>query len=169
MGGFGETPTGIRQGSVENTSSLKNVLALPGLSPGHWKGATTKGPKWGGVGTVEAQRARSETAAVLNTGREACRRCKGLGKAALSSLRSRKHMGQRWECHGLLREWQQDVSCCFSLPQTLQEIFQTEMAIESIRKAIKEKSAFLKVAQTRMDERTRRPNIELCRDIAQLR
>ncbi|NP_001019910.1 tektin-3 [Rattus norvegicus] len=55
------------------------------------------------------------------------------------------------------------------LSKTLQEIFQTEMAIESIRKAIKEKSAFLKVAQTRLDERTRRPNIELCRDIAQLR
>ncbi|XP_059126896.1 tektin-3 [Peromyscus eremicus] len=55
------------------------------------------------------------------------------------------------------------------LSKTLQEIFQTEMTIESIKKAIKEKSAFLKVAQTRLDERTRRPNIELCRDIAQLR
>ncbi|XP_003496394.1 tektin-3 isoform X1 [Cricetulus griseus] len=54
------------------------------------------------------------------------------------------------------------------LSKTLQEIFQTEMSIESIRKAIKEKSAFLKVAQTRLDERTRRPNIELCRDMAQL-
>ena len=53
--------------------------------------------------------------------------------------------------------------------QTLQEIFQTEMTIESIKKAIKDKSAFLKVAQTRLDERTRRPNIELCRDMAQLR
>lgn len=55
------------------------------------------------------------------------------------------------------------------LVQTLQEIFQTEMTIESIKKAIVEKSAFLKVAQTRLDERTRRPNIELCRDMAQLR
>ncbi|XP_004603944.1 tektin-3 [Sorex araneus] len=55
------------------------------------------------------------------------------------------------------------------LAKTLQEIFQTEMTIESIKKAIKEKSAFLKVAQTRLDERTRRPNIELCRDMAQLR
>ena len=55
------------------------------------------------------------------------------------------------------------------LVQTLQEIFQTEMSIESIKKAIMEKSAFLKVAQTRLDERTRRPNIELCRDMAQLR
>ncbi|XP_004870812.1 tektin-3 isoform X1 [Heterocephalus glaber] len=55
------------------------------------------------------------------------------------------------------------------LSKTLQEIFQTEMTIESIKKAIKDKSAFLKVAQTRLDERTRRPNIELCRDTAQLR
>ncbi|CAO2643573.1 Tekt3 [Lemmus lemmus] len=55
------------------------------------------------------------------------------------------------------------------LSKTLQEIFQIEMTIQSIKKAIKEKSAFLKVAQTRLDERTRRPNIELCRDTAQLR
>ncbi|XP_075417205.1 tektin-3 [Tenrec ecaudatus] len=55
------------------------------------------------------------------------------------------------------------------LAKTLQEIFQTEMTIESIRKAVREKSAYLKVAQTRLDERTRRPNIELCRDLAQLR
>uniref|UniRef100_A0A8C0M2K3 Tektin n=1 Tax=Canis lupus familiaris TaxID=9615 RepID=A0A8C0M2K3_CANLF len=45
------------------------------------------------------------------------------------------------------------------LAKTLQEIFQTEMTIESIKKAIKDK----------LDERTRRPNIELCRDMAQLR
>ncbi|XP_045381128.1 tektin-3 [Lemur catta] len=55
------------------------------------------------------------------------------------------------------------------LAKTLQEIFQTEMTIESIKKAIRDKTAFLKVAQTRLDERTRRPNIELCRDTAQLR
>ncbi|XP_060220999.1 tektin-3 [Meriones unguiculatus] len=55
------------------------------------------------------------------------------------------------------------------LSKILQEIFQTEMSILSIRKAIKEKSAFLKVAHTRLDERTRRPNVELCRDMAQLR
>nr|XP_001918419.2 tektin-3 [Equus caballus]XP_005597855.2 tektin-3 [Equus caballus]XP_005597856.2 tektin-3 [Equus caballus] len=55
------------------------------------------------------------------------------------------------------------------LAKILQEIFQTEMTIESIKKAIKDKSAFLKVAQTRLDERTRRPNVELCRDMAQLR
>lgn len=43
------------------------------------------------------------------------------------------------------------------------------MIIEAIRKAIREKGPSLKVAQTRLDERTRRPNVELCRDYAQLR
>lgn len=55
------------------------------------------------------------------------------------------------------------------LLQTLQEIFQIEMSIESIRKAIRDKVPPLKVAQTRLDERTRRPNVELCRDSTQLR
>uniref|UniRef100_A0A8C5R4B3 Tektin n=1 Tax=Leptobrachium leishanense TaxID=445787 RepID=A0A8C5R4B3_9ANUR len=55
------------------------------------------------------------------------------------------------------------------LAKTLQEIFQTEMTIEAIKKAIKDKTAPMRVAQTRLDERTRRPNIELCRDIAQMR
>ncbi|NXL45553.1 TEKT3 protein, partial [Podilymbus podiceps] len=55
------------------------------------------------------------------------------------------------------------------LAKTLQEIFQIEMNIEAIRKAIRDKGPPLKVAQTRLDERTRRPNMELCRDTAQLR
>jgi tektin-3 len=48
--------------------------------------------------------------------------------------------------------------------QTLQEIFQTELLIESLKKALRDKECPLKVAQTRLDERTRRPNVELCRD-----
>ncbi|XP_062447655.1 tektin-3 [Rhea pennata] len=55
------------------------------------------------------------------------------------------------------------------LAKTLQEIFQTEMSIEAIRKAIRDKGPPLKVAHTRLDERTRRPNVELCRDSAQIR
>ncbi|NXD84753.1 TEKT3 protein, partial [Halcyon senegalensis] len=55
------------------------------------------------------------------------------------------------------------------LAKTLQEIFQIEMNIEAIRKAIRDKVPPLKVAQTRLDERTRRPNMELCRDPAQIR
>uniref|UniRef100_A0ACB8EKC5 Tektin-3 n=1 Tax=Sphaerodactylus townsendi TaxID=933632 RepID=A0ACB8EKC5_9SAUR len=55
------------------------------------------------------------------------------------------------------------------LAKTLQEIFQTEMTIEAIQKSIRDKGCSLKVAQTRLDERTRRPNVELCRDSAQLR
>ncbi|XP_005989354.1 tektin-3 [Latimeria chalumnae] len=54
------------------------------------------------------------------------------------------------------------------LAKTIQEIFQTEITIEATRKAIRDKEAPLKVAQTRLDERTRRPNVELCRDPAQL-
>uniref|UniRef100_A0A4W3JIW3 Tektin n=1 Tax=Callorhinchus milii TaxID=7868 RepID=A0A4W3JIW3_CALMI len=55
------------------------------------------------------------------------------------------------------------------LAKTLQEIFQTEMTIQGIKRAIKDKEAPLKVAQTRLDERTRRPNVELCRDPVQHR
>ncbi|XP_078082107.1 tektin-3 [Mustelus asterias] len=54
------------------------------------------------------------------------------------------------------------------LAKTLQVIFQTELTIESIKRAIRDKEAPLKVAQTRLDERTRRPNVELCRDAAQI-
>ncbi|XP_018600977.2 tektin-3 [Scleropages formosus] len=50
------------------------------------------------------------------------------------------------------------------LAKTLQEIFQTETLIEALKKAIREKESPLKVAQTRLEERTRRPNVELCRD-----
>lgn len=76
----------------------------------------------------------------------------------------RQEAGSKWEA-GTTRS----LSHLLLSLQTLQEIFQTEMTIESIKKAIKDKSAFLKVAQTRLDERTRRPNIELCRDLSQLR
>ncbi|TKS89557.1 Tektin-3 [Collichthys lucidus] len=50
------------------------------------------------------------------------------------------------------------------LAKTLQEIFQTEMLIDSLKKALRDKECPLKVAQTRLEERTRRPNVELCRD-----
>ncbi|XP_056433840.1 tektin-3 [Gadus chalcogrammus] len=50
------------------------------------------------------------------------------------------------------------------LAKTLQEIFQTEMLIDSLKKALRDKENPLKVAQTRLEERTRRPNVELCRD-----
>uniref|UniRef100_A0A8D2P9E7 Tektin n=1 Tax=Zosterops lateralis melanops TaxID=1220523 RepID=A0A8D2P9E7_ZOSLA len=55
------------------------------------------------------------------------------------------------------------------LAKTRQEIFQIETKIQVIQKTIRDKEAQLKVAQTRLDERTRRPNVELCRDAAQLR
>lgn len=57
----------------------------------------------------------------------------------------------------------------FVSPQTRQEIFQLETKIQVIQKTIRDKEVQLKVAQTRLDERTRRPNVELCRDAAQIR
>ncbi|XP_016101811.1 tektin-3 [Sinocyclocheilus grahami] len=50
------------------------------------------------------------------------------------------------------------------LAKTLQEIFQTETLIGALKKAIRDKENPLKVAQTRLEERSRRPNVELCRD-----
>ena len=41
--------------------------------------------------------------------------------------------------------------------------------ISSLQQSIAEKEAPLKVAQTRLDNRTERPNVELCRDRVQYR
>ncbi|KAM9372365.1 tektin-5 [Phaethornis superciliosus] len=53
------------------------------------------------------------------------------------------------------------------LAKTLQEIFQTEDTIALLERSIKAKEYPLKVAQTRLEGRTKRPNIELCRDAPQ--
>lgn len=57
----------------------------------------------------------------------------------------------------------------FLLQQVLQEIFDMEKNIELLKKAIQDKQAPMQVAQTRLDTRTRRPNVELCRDPVQHR
>lgn len=49
------------------------------------------------------------------------------------------------------------------------EIFDVEKNIEMLRKAILDKSAPLKVAQTRLESRAHRQEVELCRDSAQMR
>jgi len=48
--------------------------------------------------------------------------------------------------------------------QTMNEIRDLERAIDLIKKAIEDKELPLKVAQTRLDERSRRINVELCND-----
>ncbi|XP_010284943.1 PREDICTED: tektin-5 [Phaethon lepturus] len=53
------------------------------------------------------------------------------------------------------------------LAKILQEIFQTEDTIMLLERSIKAKEYPLKVAQTRLEGRTKRPNIELCRDAPQ--
>jgi len=50
------------------------------------------------------------------------------------------------------------------LQKTMQEIFDMERNINLLRKAIQDKEHPMKVAQTRLDERTRRINVELCND-----
>ncbi|XP_058013674.1 tektin-5 [Ahaetulla prasina] len=55
------------------------------------------------------------------------------------------------------------------LAKTLQEIFQTENTIMLLERAIMAKECPLKVAQTRLEARTRRPNMELCRDVPQFK
>ncbi|XP_068100256.1 tektin-4 [Hyperolius riggenbachi] len=55
------------------------------------------------------------------------------------------------------------------LNKTLEEIRDQENNISALKQAIKDKEAPMKVAQTRLYERSYRPNVELCRDPVQFR
>ncbi|KAM5198907.1 tektin-5 [Hipposideros larvatus] len=55
------------------------------------------------------------------------------------------------------------------LAKTLHEIFQAENTIMLLERSIMAKESPLKVAQTRLECRTRRPNVELCRDTPQFK
>ncbi|XP_038619267.1 tektin-4 isoform X2 [Tachyglossus aculeatus] len=55
-----------------------------------------------------------------------------------------------------------------NLHMTLTEIGSQENTISSLKQAIKDKETPLKVAQTRLYQRSQRPNVELCKDEAQL-
>lgn len=55
------------------------------------------------------------------------------------------------------------------LHKTQQEIFDVEKHIDMLRKAINDKSNPLKVAQTRLEARSHRPGMEICRDNAHTR
>ncbi|CAF4789427.1 unnamed protein product, partial [Rotaria sp. Silwood2] len=52
------------------------------------------------------------------------------------------------------------------LEKIRQETVDVEKNIEFLKKTIADKEAFLQVAQTRLEIRTRRPNVEACRDSA---
>ena len=53
--------------------------------------------------------------------------------------------------------------------QVLNEISTMEKNIIELRKAIADKNGPMMVAQSRLNERTGRPNVELCRDPVQYR
>ncbi|KAG9465349.1 hypothetical protein GDO78_018468 [Eleutherodactylus coqui] len=55
------------------------------------------------------------------------------------------------------------------LQKTLKEIGDQENNIAALKQAIKDKEAPMKVAQSRLYQRSYRPNVELCRDPAQFR
>ena len=55
------------------------------------------------------------------------------------------------------------------LARTLQEIYQQEKHIEALKKALQDKEPPLKVSQTRLEARSHRPDVELCRDPPHLR
>ncbi|XP_064008776.1 tektin-4 [Pogoniulus pusillus] len=57
----------------------------------------------------------------------------------------------------------------YHLRRVLKEIGDKEASIAALKQAIKDKEAPMKVAQTRLYDRSFRPNIELCRDEAQFR
>ncbi|CAF4967800.1 unnamed protein product, partial [Rotaria sp. Silwood1] len=52
------------------------------------------------------------------------------------------------------------------LEKILQEISDVEQTIEYLKKTIADQEVFLQVAQTRLETRSRRPNVEACRDSA---
>ena len=51
----------------------------------------------------------------------------------------------------------------------MEEIAAMEQNIEQLKRAIADKEAPMKVTQTRLENRTFRPNVELCRDRVQYR
>ena len=55
----------------------------------------------------------------------------------------------------------------FSINKVNQEIAEMEANIDMLQQAIDGKLAPMQVAQTRLDTRTHRPNLELCRDRVQ--
>lgn len=71
------------------------------------------------------------------------------------------HIYNNYSCSGLI--------IIISLCQVNEEIGEMESNIDRLKQAILDKQAPMKVAQTRSDYRTERPNIELCRDPVQYR
>lgn len=55
------------------------------------------------------------------------------------------------------------------LAKVMEEVSSQEKNIDRLKKAISDKEAPMKVAETRLETRTQRPNVELCRDPAQYR
>lgn len=99
---------------------------------------------------VQTQRAREEVKALLES-TSAAMRCQGnkVNTAFSTRISNTAQAKDRLQKH---------------LAMTLQEIFHTEKIIAELERAINSKRAPLKVAQSRLEERMKRPNMELCKD-----
>lgn len=120
---------------------------------------------WAQFSNNNIQRSQSERAASKNMRNEI--------ESVLNS--SANEMWQEWNSVNVaLTQRMQESTDARNRLQThlskvLQEIFDMEKNIEFLKKAIQDKEAPMQVAQTRLDTRTRRPNVELCRDPVQHR
>ena len=85
------------------------------------------------------------------------------------------HSSPRASEQGCLLDVAQGLGCGggdpqgLSCVQTLREIMDQEHNVAALKQAIRDKEAPLKVAQTRLYQRSHRPNVELCRDAVQFR
>ena len=62
-----------------------------------------------------------------------------------------------------------NTDLCMSIFQVIGQIKESEENLSRLKKAIADKEAPMKLAHTRLDTRTERPNVELCRDAVQYR
>ncbi|GLG99803.1 Tektin-3, partial [Gryllus bimaculatus] len=94
----------------------------------------------------------------VDTFRNCQERLRSLHERALAQLRN-----NRAAQHDLERDVKSKESA-LGIDSVQQEIFDVEKNIELLRKAIQDKSNPLKVAQTRLETRAHRRDVELCRD-----
>ncbi|XP_006863346.1 PREDICTED: tektin-1 isoform X2 [Chrysochloris asiatica] len=112
------------------------------------------------VEKADKQRNNSLTLKVLvdrilsQTANDLCRQCDVVDTAFKNGLKETKDAKDKLAVH---------------LAKVLEEIASQEKNITALEKAILDQEGPAKVAHTRLESRTHRPNVELCRDTAQYR
>lgn len=91
------------------------------------------------------------------------------GMSRMYCIMSRSYCSRAWTIRFLLLslhnyDWKLKFESELSELQVMQEILDMDRNIELLRKAIRDKEAYMKVAQSRLEERTKRLNVEICKD-----